>query len=237
MNETKFISFMAHISHKECDTLCKDLESYKYLFGMEEEDYEHFHFLVEMSDKQYHAFSKKVFKDRYKLHGRWWVDDNGKKHPRQYGKVKKINDMKKIARYTCKDKNVKTNLSAEELDDLLGQKLEECSNYKGDETKDKMCECMEWIEKQFVHHIHEIYKGADYNFVIADKQVETGIQYKQRDTYDAKTIKIYIIKYFKENKINIRRTTIDSYYYYICCNSQYLDKTPESIYNHLYGEE
>ena len=141
MTEHKFICFMAHISHKECETLCKDLAPYKYLFGMETSDYEHYHFLVEMSDKQYHAFSKKIFKDRYKLRGRAI-----KGSPRQYGKENHIRDIQKIARYSCKDKNVRTNLTEEELDDLLGQKLEECKNTKG-ESMENIKKCMLYVER------------------------------------------------------------------------------------------
>ena len=37
--------------------------------------------------------------------------------PRQYGKENKIRDIQKVARYTCKDKNVETNIPEEELDE------------------------------------------------------------------------------------------------------------------------
>ena len=66
----KWMCFMAHIPHTEKEYIKEQLSSFKYLFGMETSEYEHFHFLVEMSDKEYHSFSKRVFKDKYKLRGR-----------------------------------------------------------------------------------------------------------------------------------------------------------------------
>ena len=228
MTENNFICFMAHIQHKECDRICKDLEPYKYIFGMETSDYEHFHFLVEMSDKQYHAFSKKVFKDRYKLRGR-----ATKGAPRQYGKEKNIKDIQKIARYTCKDKNVRTNLTEEELDDLLGQKLEECKNTKM-ESMENIKKCMLYVEKKWENFIIKKNNG-NVNFVIADGKLET--QFKDLETWDHPQICCEIINFMIENDINIRRTTIDTYYLYIIARSEYLKKGARAIYYHLYEDK
>lgn len=74
---------------------------------------EHFHFCAEMSDATYHAFCKRVFKDRYKLSGQ---ARNGK--PKQYGKVNEIKDITRMKAYCLKDNHYYTNIPEDELSKL-----------------------------------------------------------------------------------------------------------------------
>lgn len=225
MPEKKLLCFMAHIKHKEKEYIKEQLSGFKYLFGMETSDYEHFHFLVEMSDKEYHAFSKRVFKDKYKLRGR-----ATKGAPRQYGKETKIRDIQKIARYTCKDKNVETNIPEEELEDLLGQKLEECENTKS-ESMDNIKRCCEFVENQIYGKHLTKDKGGQQEL---DNQLQNCVVLDKMPSI--KEIKIQIILWMRREKINIRKTTIETYYLYIVAQSEHLNRDEYHIYDYLYED-
>lgn len=123
-NEVKkpeYIAFMCALHHINLDYLEDTLKEYDiglYLIGAEvtpnshkETQGQHFHFLVQMSDADYHKYSKRVFKDKFKLRG---VAKDG--NPRQYGRVKRIEDLERMAAYTIKDGNIRTNMSQKQLD-------------------------------------------------------------------------------------------------------------------------
>lgn len=127
----KYQMFMAHIPTKDIssvETIIKEYKIGQYLICGETTPYDHLHFMVEMSDETYHAFSKRLFKDKYKLRGRAC-----KGKARQYGKQKKIRDIEKALAYTCKmykqhPELCKTNMSEETLHkyvELSYQKKEE----------------------------------------------------------------------------------------------------------------
>ncbi len=114
----KYQMFMAHIPVRDISSVVAILNSYdigQYLVCGETSPYDHIHFMVQCSDETYHKFSKRVFKDKYKLRGRAM-----KGVPRQYGKQKKIKDLEKALAYTCKmykqhPDMCKTNMSEETL--------------------------------------------------------------------------------------------------------------------------
>lgn len=89
----KYQMFMAHIPVKDIshvETILKTYEIKQYLICGETSPYDHLHFMCEMTDETYHAFSKRLFKDEYKLRGRAIKTlPNQPTKPRQYGKVKK----------------------------------------------------------------------------------------------------------------------------------------------------
>ena len=225
---------MAHIPHSEVDYLCQELASYRYLIGMEKSEYEHFHFLVEMDDKQYHSFSKKIFKDKYNLRGRAI-----KGLPRQYGKEKQIKDIEKIARYTCKDQNVRTNLKEEELDDLLGQKLEDCKNTKNTSIENVQ-RCMEEIENYLgITQVNKLNNGQlNVKFDAVSKALQECITINKQyfDNIGHRDLKVLIMEWMKKEKINLRRTTIEHYYLYIRTYSKTLGFNMDDIYDYLYNE-
>lgn len=123
-NTIQPLAFFCAVQHKHRVYLVETLKEYNigtYIIGYEvakgaheETDGEHIHFYVEMSTKDYHKYSKRVFKDKFKLQGQ---ARGGK--PRQYGKVKKIESLEKMKMYTVKEGNVDTNLSDKELKDLI----------------------------------------------------------------------------------------------------------------------
>lgn len=146
MSELKWSMFMGAIEHQHIDYVEEILQGYdigKYIIGMEtatdshqETKGQHLHFAVEMTDKDYHKFSKRVFIDRFKLRGRAVKDK-----PRQYGRVKRIENVSNMLAYTVKDGNVRTNMKEEEL-----QIFREKSYSKHDE-KEEWDELVEYLGK------------------------------------------------------------------------------------------
>ena len=120
-----------------------------------------------------------------------------------------------MACYTCKDQNVYTNMSEKEIEAVLGMKLEEVKNTKKKSKYEEM----------------EIYVTKKLNNWHINNQWEIG------NNHSTRTIKIIIIMYMKENKIMLRRSTIDTYYYYFIANStveQYQEDAIE-IYEQIYN--
>lgn len=121
--ELQWHAFFAAIKHEHSDEVLSILQMYdigRYIVSREkseeshvDSDGEHFHFMVEMYPTDYTRFAKRVFIDRFKLRGRATVG-----HPRQYGKVKNIENVELMQAYTVKDGNVTTNLTEEELENL-----------------------------------------------------------------------------------------------------------------------
>lgn len=117
----EYLAFMAALRHCEIESVIEDLGQYEigtYLIGLEtatgvhlDTEGQHMHFLVQIKLKDYNAFVKRIFVDKYKLRGRALKDK-----PKQYGKVKKIEDLGRLMSYTVKDGNVHTNMSQHELD-------------------------------------------------------------------------------------------------------------------------
>jgi len=118
------------------------------------------HFLVDMSDKDYQAFAKRVFIDKYKLRGRATKDK-----PRQYGKVKKINSIKKALAYTIKEQVgegmsvefgncIRTNLSYSVLQDIA-----KLSSSKKKTDTDKYKYILNYVKKVLKDKDIEIYNS------------------------------------------------------------------------------
>lgn len=131
--EVKFQMFMAHIPCQDISFVEQQILqncSGKYIIAPEYEPYDHLHFLVEMTDTAYHTFSKRIFKDKYKLRGQ---ARNGK--PRQYGKMKKINDIEKALVYTLKCYNTSKDMIKTNMDKASLEAYAQQSFKKKDEVK------------------------------------------------------------------------------------------------------
>lgn len=154
---------MAHIPHRMIDKetnqeiktinyleeILLQYEIGDYLIGQENEGYEHFHFVVQMTEKDYHKYAKRVFKDRFNLHGRWVRDPDGTTHPRQYGKLKKIHDITKMKAYTLKDGNFKTNMPINKINELIQVAKE---NTRETTITERVCE---YLNKTVKPHMGE----------------------------------------------------------------------------------
>lgn len=112
------ITFYAHLPLEELDNLEKLLLKYinagKYLIAHEEsaiKHISHFHVIAEFEELgQWDMFRNAVLIKKYKLSSK----------NKQYGKVKKINDVNKMISYILKDQGPKrTNLQAELIEEYL----------------------------------------------------------------------------------------------------------------------
>lgn len=211
-DKTEWLAFMAHIAHSEVETIQQELQQYKYIIGLETSEYEHYHFYVKMSVKQYSAFAQRIFRKKYALQGR-----ATKGCPRQYGRTHDIKSQQKMATYTCKDKNVRSNMTESEIEEVLGMKLEEVKNTK---KKSKYDEMEQYVTKKLNNwHIRKDWEVS-------------------KTSFSTRTVKIIIIMYMKENKIMLRRSTIETYYYYFIANSSnenYQEDACE-IYDQIYNK-
>jgi len=122
----QWTAFYAAIKHEHKDEVLKILSEYdigKYIIGLEtaesthsESSGQHMHFLVQMYPKDYTRFAKRVFIDKYNLRGRALADK-----PRQYGKVKNIENIQKMMCYTVKDGNLMSNMDEDTIQELIKQ--------------------------------------------------------------------------------------------------------------------
>ena len=96
--------------------------------------YSHYHIAFEGTDKTYHAWSKYLFKDKYKLRGQ---AKGGK--PRQYGKIRDIENLEKLLTYCVKDGNVRSNISSDRMERYFA------NSFKKDEKKNFQLEMVNWI--------------------------------------------------------------------------------------------
>jgi hypothetical protein len=224
---TPFIMFMAHIAHTEYEYLVDELNKLEaeYVLSAEVETYEHFHFLVRMSDKKYHAFSKRIFKDKYSLRGR-----AVKGQPRQYGKIKnEIENLKDALAYTLKDKNYKSNMTKERIEEILEKKIEEVKNNKNKDASKLLKEnCLKYVEEHWKC-------GTNYE---VEEYCQISEQYTQTTYYpDADScMRVLIIQFLIINKIGIRKSLIETYYYYIVANTKKksMSRSAGDIYRELY---
>jgi len=146
-----YLAFMGALEHSHFDYLENTLKEYdigSYIVSAEVSATsheatkgQHFHFLVEMTDQDYTRFSKRVFIDKFKLRGR-----AVKSAPRQYGKVKQIENLEQMKRYTVKDGNFRTNLTDTEIEQLVE------NSFQKDEKKKIQDELMDVLQEQF-HHL------------------------------------------------------------------------------------
>lgn len=153
----KWIAFMFGIHHKHkqflLDSLLKLDSVQKYIIGMETcppphhalTQGQHFHFMVQMSDQDYHRYSQKMIK-HFHLQGRAHQGV-----ARQYGKVKEISNIEKMKAYSVKDGNVITNITEKELELLRALSHEKHAKQK---FRQKLFEYLNkhylvWYETEF----------------------------------------------------------------------------------------
>ena len=197
----EWMAFMAHIPHADADEIRQDLERLetKYIMGLEVSSYEHIHFLALMTNKEYHAFSKKHFKEKRKLRGR-----AVKGLPRQYGKEKEIRDMEKYTKYCLKDQNFLTNMQKSEIEEIIKMKIDDVKNTKGnDARKELKTRLLEYLEKVNMKPVRSHHPNDDERFA---KDWEFRV-------------KVKIIDFMRDENLIIRRSTIDMYYYYVIAYS------------------
>jgi hypothetical protein len=202
-----FIACMFHIPASEFDYIEETLKSYdigRYLIGQELTPYEHYHIVFEGNEKIYHTFSTKL-KKKYQLRGRAI-----KGHPRQYGKIKDIEDIEKLLAYTVKDGNFRGTFSATDI-----QRFVE-NSFKKDDIKQFRKEVMEHIEG-----LNDLYRKTSFD----------GTTF-----YDDRKLKLQIMKYYRDNKIEFTKSKINLIFNYMIqfSSKPNIRMTLEEIYEYLF---
>lgn len=205
-----FIAFMCHAPLTDYNYLEETLQEYniqQYLIGYEASPYEHYHFLVQMSTSDYHLFAERVFRKKYKLRGRAIQDK-----PRQYGKIKNIEDLEKLKSYTIKDGNYRSNMPQQDV-----QKYFENSFKKADKQKliQQVAEAIEEIEQEYIPYVPSASWESEGAYI------RTQLKY----------IKLLIINYLRINTdINMCRSNINSYTQYYLKTTKHLEEKDKSLY-------
>ena len=140
------------------------------------------HFMLRSEDdtaQKYHTMVMSLFRNRYKLRGK-----AVKGASRQYGRVKKIEDMDKMLSYTTKDENVIYKVNDRKW-------LEECikNSYKKEE-KNTM-----W--KEFIGAMDEwvkVYYGSGDNYYIDRNDLVQQVIQEYMKIYDRPPPKSTIVK-------------------------------------------
>lgn len=188
-------AFFFAVKHEHADFLHDTLHKYdigKYIMAAEvakdgkhkETDGEHFHFYVHMLPKDYDSYAKRII-TKFKLKaGRNHIVKGGT--GRQYGKVKEIENHERMQIYTVKDKNLRTNMSEEEIDALKAQSFEKKSE------NDHFNKLMKFITDSMTNH--------EYMLLVD----EIG---------DVSSIQKYIILFHIKEQSNrdVSRNTLDRY--------------------------
>lgn len=129
---SNWVGCMYHLPENEFDVLEQMITDHDiggYIIGHETDPYDHFHVVFEeLSENVYTNLNKKIV-EKYKLRA-----CSKKGIRKQYGKIRKIEDLDKLKSYTVKDGNFRTNLSDEEMKKVIENSFEK--------TRKK-----EWIDK------------------------------------------------------------------------------------------
>lgn len=219
MKTTHTKAFMAHIPLTEFDYLEEIIKEYnivKYLIAYENEPYEHFHFVIEFHDepdKNYHNFCKRVFKDKYKLRGQ-----AKKNQPRQYGCLKKVENLERMCAYTIKDGNFRTNMEQTDIDNYIAISKE---TTKFHNFRDKI---IEHLNNQNYHNpTHSFFYSADTDSL--EKKCK-------------KEVINYFLKHQETNKnMKLTKSFVENIYleYLVKTNKLTLEEKTEAIYGKFFS--
>ena len=204
------MAFMAHIPHCQIESVMTTLLSYdsvgEYLVGLEGGEYEHMHFYVEMSARDYKAFAKRVFIERFKLRGR-----AAKGLPRQYGKVKAIDNHDKMAAYTLKDGNIRTNIPESRLDALRKVSFQKNADQN---FRDEMVDYVERVLHTEAWRLDHLPSEYCSNMPVA----------------------IAVAQFMREKGKMLRKTTIQQNVYYVWQHSSSFKRDTRDIVHHMFGQ-
>lgn len=215
----EWMAFMAHIPHADADEIRQDLERLetKYILGLEMSSYEHIHFLVLMTEREYTNIRKRLFIDKYKLRGR-----AVKGKPRQYGKEKEIRDLEKYTKYCLKDQKYLTNMEKSEIEEIIKMKIDDVKNTKSKNANSDVIkdELIKYVETHMGNH--NIYMPTHFGS-------EKWHSYHR-------LLRIKIVDFMKTKKLSIRKSTIDMYFYHVVAYSdKQLKLSSADIIDSLYN--
>lgn len=190
--------FMAHLPVDEFDELEDEVKLFStdYLIAHECADYSHYHFMVKITDTEYHNFSKRIFRDRYALCGR-----ATKGNPRQYGKIKKVKDEELAMAYTLKDGNYRTNMDEEYIQTIIDKSFK-----KKDKDTDKQ----------------KLFKYLD-GFNFREKHKDHADMFSSNRSIQLQILEaIYRYINIEDTNLSLSRTAINNYFLnYLRTTQQY----------------
>jgi len=106
---TDWIAGMAHVNHEHREYYVKYIENRftEYLIAWEKspKGIEHIHYILKDEDGEelHRKMVQNVFRNKLKLRGK--AGKKGTNKPRQYGRIKEIENLKRLFAYTVKDNN------------------------------------------------------------------------------------------------------------------------------------
>jgi DNA-binding transcriptional regulator YhcF (GntR family) len=213
----EWMAFMAHIPHADADEIRQDLERLetKYILGLEVSSYEHIHFLVLMTEREYTNIRKRLFIDKYKLRGR-----AVKGKPRQYGKEKEIRDLEKYTKYCLKDQKYLTNMEKDEIEEIIKMKIDDVKNTKSKNANSVM------LKDELVLYVetHMANKPTYHSLAVYDEKWHA---------YN-RLMKIKIVDFMRSKELSIRKSTIDMYFYHVVAYSKEIKMSSADIIDTLY---
>lgn len=184
--------FMAHLPLDQFDELEDRIKLFdtEYIIAHETGKNPHYHFIVKITDKEYHNFCQEIFKKKYQLRGRATKDN-----PRQYGKERNIKDLDRSIMYTLKDGNFRTNMDETTIRNLYDQ------SFKKDQKITEITKLFEYLDKK------------DYTITRYVNDFEE-FKYKIDGKSAIRTILLDIYRYCDKNKdvLSISRTSINNYF-------------------------
>lgn len=208
MTELKWIACLFHINETEYDYIENTLNEYdigKYLIGHEKEPYHHYHIAFEGTDKMYNAFAKRLI-EKYELRGK---ATKGKS--RQYGRLKKIEDIEKLLVYSCKDGNVRGNFTQEEIEKFVEK------SFKKDDRRDWIREVRQYVESQKIRTRYTNSEGKKY-YQIRVLRMKIMEYYRKKEiTFNQNNIKSCInniIQHSENQELRMTLEELDEYYFY-----------------------
>ena len=188
---SKYQAFMFHLPpdlQEYIRDLLLEYDTGQYLIAYEATPYSHYHVVAQISDKDYHKFSKRII-EKYDLRGRATPNK-----PRQYGKLKKIHDLERLLIYTCKDQNVIGNFSEEEI-----RKYIELSFKKDD-------------KREFFRLLQQ-YVDSDVTWNdVGSGSVKPNVRFRTRDgiVYNADIIKMKIAQFYRDKEIALGHSQLEA---------------------------
>ena len=125
-----FIAFMLHTTknHQEVENGIKQYFK-EYLIAYEEKPYEHYHAIALDTNNKWTQYRQNILITQLGLKGRATKDT-----PRQYGKLKNIEDINKLISYTIKDGEYIKSENFEITEDHIKKRTERTSNKRYTKT-------------------------------------------------------------------------------------------------------
>lgn len=208
--ERKYIACFFAIAESNFDLLEEQLLTYDvgpYIIAFEDDPKDHFHLLFEGTEQIYSCFSKKIVE-------RFGLRRKGKGGLIRYGKVKEIRDIEKMKSYTCKQKNIRTNIPDSELKGILEKSFVKESKKK---SLDMLVEYLDSLQE-------DIFQTQVIDFVVHKTKMV------KRDIYYDETIKKKIIEYKIDHDQNISKSSLQACFLYYLRKTSRLTKIEKIKY-------